>query len=85
MTLELYYYDECPFCARVLAALRDLGISSVTMRNTRRDPRNREALLALTGRTQVPCLAIDGRPMLESADIVAWLRANRDRLAAGTA
>ena len=35
---------------------------------------------ALTGRATVPMLKIDGEPMFESADIVAWLRANHDRL-----
>ena len=33
----------------------------------------REALLQATGRTQVPCLFVDGVPLLESLDIIAWL------------
>jgi Glutathione S-transferase, N-terminal domain len=30
----------------------------------------------LTGGSQVPCLAIDGKPMLESSEIVQWLQTN---------
>ena len=33
----------------------------------------RAALLEATGRTQVPCLFVDGVPLLESLDIIDWL------------
>ena len=33
----------------------------------------REALFRATGRTQVPCLFVDGVPLLESLDIIDWL------------
>jgi glutaredoxin len=45
------------------------------MRDTRLQPEHRQALIARTGRTQVPCLFIDGEPMFESEDIVEWLEA----------
>lgn len=72
--LVLYKYDACPYCFRVMRGLARLGLS-VPMRDTRQDPSARAELVAATGGTQVPCLFIDGQPLLESADILAWLEA----------
>jgi glutathione S-transferase len=52
----------------------------VEQRDTRQDPSAREALRALNGHTQVPCLLIDGQPLLESADIIDWLDAHSAEL-----
>jgi glutaredoxin 3 len=71
--LELYYFDECPYCQVVLAALAETGVT-VEMRNIRRDPKHREKLVSDTGRGTVPCLYVDGEPMHESRDIARWLR-----------
>ena len=70
--LVLYKFDTCIFCQRVMAFIRKHKLP-VTYRDLREHPRYRQELLALTGRSQVPCLLIDGQPMLESADIVAYL------------
>jgi len=84
MSLELYYFDQCPFCQRVLGTLRDLELTErVTMKNILAEPAYRRELAELTGRTTVPCLKIDGKPMFESADITAWLESNRAQVAAG--
>jgi glutaredoxin len=37
------------------------------------DPQNAATLLQVGGKNQVPCLFIDGAPMYESDDIIAWL------------
>lgn len=77
--LELYYFEECPYCQKVLHYLRSEKPSllpNIALKNTRTDKQLREELRALNGITQVPCLVIDGKPMLESDDIVAWLRSN---------
>jgi hypothetical protein len=51
-----------------------LGLhGAIRLRDTRTDPVARGELAAATGRTQVPCLFIDGEPLFESADIDAWL------------
>lgn len=82
MQLELYYYDECPYCQIVLEAIEETGLQDkISFKNTRKDPRNREKLVADTGRGTVPCLYIDGKPMHESRDIANWLRANASKLA----
>ena len=71
--LVLYKFDSCPYCRRVQRVIVDLGLP-VEQRDTRLDRAHREALYRQTGRTQVPCLFIDGQPMFESADIIAWLQ-----------
>ena len=71
-TLRLFKFDACPFCIRVQRALRGMDLT-VEMRDTRRDDGAAAELRALTGGAQVPCLEIDGIPLLESRDIVAWL------------
>lgn len=80
--LVLYKYDTCPYCVRVMRAVDRLGLE-VAYRDTRRDAGAREELFEKTGRTQVPCLFIDGEPLFESADIVAWLEAYARRDEAG--
>jgi glutathione S-transferase len=72
--LVLFGYAACPYCRRVQVAQDRLGLS-VSWRDTLRDREARAELVALTGRTQVPMLLIDGQPLLESLDIVAWLEA----------
>ncbi len=75
MSLMLYHFEACPYCAKVRAAVKELGLE-LEMRDTREDEKFRNELVELTGRTQVPCLVIDGKPMHESDDIVDWLRKN---------
>ena len=49
--------------------LKDIGVS----------PEDQETLVKTGGKSQVPCLFIDGRPLYESEDIIAWLRENAVR------
>ena len=73
--LELYYFDQCPYCQIVLSAIKETGLESkVTLLNTLKVPKNKEKLVQDTGRGTVPCLYIDGKPMFESLDIANWLR-----------
>ena len=75
MSMILYHFDSCPYCAKVRNAVSELGME-LEMRDTRENDAYREELLDLTGRTQVPCLVIDGKPMHESDDIVNYLKEN---------
>ncbi|MCB9765152.1 MAG: glutathione S-transferase N-terminal domain-containing protein [Alphaproteobacteria bacterium] len=72
--LLLYKFDACPYCQRVAVAIERLGLD-VPTRDTRMEPGARAELVRIAGGTQVPCLLIDDVPLLESADIVAWLEA----------
>ena len=71
--LVLYKYDACPFCRYVKSALVDLELTIET-RDTRLDPQARRELIEKGGKSQVPCLFIDGEPLYESRDIIAYLR-----------
>lgn len=46
------------------------------MANIHEDPKNREELIKLGGKEQVPMLLIDGKPLYESEDIISWLKEN---------
>ncbi len=77
-TLELYKFDTCPFCIRVMRVVDKTGVD-VTYRDTRGDSAASDFLFEQTGRTTVPCMFIDGVPMFESADISKWLLAYHAR------
>jgi glutaredoxin len=77
MKLELYHFESCPYCRKVRDAIDSAGIKSkITYHDTDKDEKAHERLMKMTGDDQVPCLVIDGKPMLESDDIIDWLKAN---------
>jgi glutaredoxin 2 len=74
----LYYYDQCPFCQMVLRGLNGVN-TTVELKNTLTDPKNRQDLMQGGGRTTVPCLRIsddNGKVqwMYESSDITRYLK-----------
>lgn len=73
--LELFYFEECPYCQLVLAKIKDLKIK-LDYLNTRTNPEAKKRLQTDTGRSTVPCLYINGKPMFESKDIANWLGKN---------
>ena len=82
MTLILYYFNTCPYCIRVLNTIKHLNLSEeIELRNIH----EKDAYLAeriafnLNGK-QVPCLLIDGEPMVESADIIDFLEKNQEKI-----
>lgn len=79
--LILYYFNECPYCQRVLDSIESLGIrNKIKFKNTHESHVFQRELISLTGKTQVPCLSIDGKPMLESSDIISYLEKNKSNL-----
>ena len=76
MKLELYKMDTCPFCRKVFKVIEEMGRSDVEMHDINRSMEDKERLISDGGKMQVPCLFIDGIPLYESDDIIAWLRAN---------
>ncbi len=74
MKLELFKMDSCPYCRRVMAAIE--GRTDVELCDINENEAFRQRLIAEGGKQQVPCLFIDGQPMYESADIIAWLNAH---------
>lgn len=71
-SVVLYSNPRCPYCKKVISYLDSQGkqipIKDVT------DPANRSELLKIGGKTQVPCLVIDGKALYESSDIIEWLK-----------
>lgn len=74
--LELFKFDSCPFCQRVLRKIQELGVEGIRMRDTQAEPGANAELIERGGKRQVPCLFIDGKPLYESGDINAWFVAN---------
>lgn len=77
--LELYYFDSCPYCQKVLNVIHELKIQ-VTYKDIHDDINEMHKLHYITGRKTVPCLFINGDPMHESLDIINWLKANQETL-----
>jgi glutaredoxin 3 len=64
----------------VTSKINDLGLNqSIEFKNTLEEPKHREFHENKTGRSTVPCLYIDGNPLFESRDILAWLENNKDK------
>jgi glutathione S-transferase len=77
MQLQLYHRWACPYSKRVRDFIEAEGLGDRIAFVEIGEVDGAEAKLnELTGRSQVPCLVIDGKPMLESSEIVAWLQAN---------
>ena len=75
--LVLYGRSSCPYCARVDRVIKELDVEDkLVRRDTGFGSPWRADLGKRTGRTQVPCLFINGEPMFESLDIIAWMREN---------
>ena len=73
MNLELYKKDTCPYCRKVMDHIAATGRKDIIFHDIITDPSAAERLVAVGGKRQVPCLFIDGQPLYESGDIVAWL------------
>ena len=71
-TYELYIMPTCPYCHKVLNYLSKRGIE-LPMRDVTSDADAERTLVAVGGKRQVPCLFIDGAPLYESDDIIAYL------------
>lgn len=71
-TYELYIMQTCPYCRKVQLFMRQHGIE-LPLRDINAEPAAREKLKRVGGKVQVPCLFIDGNPLYESDDIIAYL------------
>ena len=78
MKLTLYSMSTCPYCIKVLDEMDNIQLNGNIKVLDISDNKNMKDLVSLTGDYQVPCLVIDGKPMLESDDIIKFLRATFD-------
>ena len=81
MKLELYHREPCPFSAKVRNFINQNKLQpKIKYHDIDTDEDSYRALLQLTDDEQVPCLVVDGRPILESDDIIAWLSKNKSEI-----
>lgn len=74
MTLELYYTPVCPFCRKVLSFMDEHGIENILLKDKSTNAQFQDELVRIGGKSQVPCLFIDGKPLYESNDIIQWMK-----------
>ncbi|TLX55769.1 glutaredoxin [Stutzerimonas nosocomialis] len=71
--MKLYYYDHCPFSARVRMAL---NLKAIEAERVVLPADDEQTLVGLIGKHQIPVLVRDdGTPMADSTDIVRYLDA----------
>jgi glutaredoxin len=73
--IVLFHFKGCPYCQRVRDFLSKEGIK-VAMKDIHENPAYRNELVKIGGKSQVPCLVIDGRALYESMDIIEWFKKN---------
>ncbi len=77
MNVQLYHKWQCPYSARVRDFIDEHQLGSrIEYVEINEVEGAQDKLAQMTGKSQVPCLVVDGKPMLESAEIVQWLRQN---------
>ncbi len=76
MELQLFHKWTCPYSAKVRDFIEENGLREKIEYVDREEKSNSQKLKDLTGKTQVPCLLVDGKPMHESEDIIAFLKEN---------
>ena len=70
--MYLYVKPGCPYCMKVDRYLNEAGIE-IEHRSVL-EGTNADDLRALGGKVQSPCLVVDGAPMYESDDIIAYCK-----------
>lgn len=83
--LALYHYQSCPFCQFVGAAINDLGLNAIELRDIQLQPKHRSELIQQGGKGQVPCLRIESNEgeiqwLYESRDIIGYLKRHKKSL-----
>ena len=82
--VEIYVQDFCPYCARAKALLERKGVAYEEIYAPHGSAARAAAIERSGGRTTVPQIFIDGRPVGGSDDLHALERAGRlDPLLAG--
>ena len=78
--MELFIYETCPFCLKVMDAMKGMGYKEgedITLVDAHQEE-NKERLLKLGGKTQVPFLVDGDTTMYESDDITEYLNQKKE-------
>lgn len=76
MDYKLYAATYCPFCKKVIDFMEKEGLEKVDVVFVDKDDEAKKALLEGSGGKQVPCLHYGDTWMLESDDIIAYMKEN---------
>jgi hypothetical protein len=68
----LFVRSNCMFSTNAVAALGNLHLENVAVRNVSEDATALADLEAVTGKGQAPCLVVSGQAMHEAADIMRY-------------
>ena len=71
----LFYRPTCGYCLKVLRFIEQ-NKYSISLKNVSENSEILEELITFAGKTQVPCLVVNGKPMHESDNIIKWLKEN---------
>jgi glutathione S-transferase len=75
--IQLYYFNTCPFCIKVLLAIKMMGLE-FEHKNIHASEIYKNELIEGGGKKQVPCLRIEEndsvRWLYESSDIIDYLQ-----------
>lgn len=69
----LFIRSNCMFSTNTLAALGNLHIDSIPVRNVSENEAAFYDLVAITGKSEAPCLVVGGIPRHEATDIITYL------------
>ena len=75
MNLTLYHFEGCAYCRHVRRYMEENHIQ-IPLKDIRVNPSYGQELITLGGKSQVPCLIIDGKALYESMDIIEWFKKN---------
>ncbi|MEK9728156.1 MAG: glutathione S-transferase N-terminal domain-containing protein [Candidatus Margulisiibacteriota bacterium] len=78
--LKLIVAFPCPFCNLVLDYIEHEEIKDIEIIDTKWDQNYHEKLKKSYGKTQVPLLLIDDKPLYESMAIIKYLEASKNEL-----
>lgn len=78
MPLTLYHFESCPYC-KLIRDYLDQNKISIPLKDIQVHSAYREELKKIGGKTQVPCLVIDGKALYESSNIIKWLKKNWEK------
>ena len=70
--LVLYIKNLCPYCRKVTTYMKQRDIV-IPIKDVYDDVDAMVELVTIGGKNQAPCLFIDGKPLYESDDIIAFL------------
>jgi glutaredoxin 3 len=70
-TVRMYTTQVCPYCLRAKALLRQRGVAEIDEIRVDLDPRERDAMVEITGRRTVPQIFIGDTHVGGCDDLVA--------------